>query len=803
MSLQRPATRLCHLRQSYVEISRYVRSHIQCDSPRCRVLSTRTSLSIRHASTNIPKDTVALNAEPSDRSRQYGDRSTLTQRKILSDKQYGCLERFERSSLLPGISTTWDSLLKYKPSTISSTNDSKSNVDTDRVVVPGYITSQRSAKQCEFFQLVDPSLKLAIQIVLPRPNINSHILGSAKGGAEPPQTTRKSVLENASEREDSMVGDIQAHTPVQVVGSIVARKAPPKQTTQSSRSTECKREENTVQRLDPFVGSIDLISHIEIRADSISPLNSFPSETIAAYDTVFPPEMRHLQFRTDHELRRRIRLRSRVAANIRQRMLGLGFDEIETPLLFKSTPEGAREFIVPTRRKGMAYALPQSPQQYKQVLMASGISRYFQFARCFRDEDLRADRQPEFTQLDLEMSFAGAPQVMRTVEDIILNAVWPSVPGIAAIRKADTIKDDAESASGPDSDGLTFPRVSYHEVMARYGSDKPDTRLGSEISRIDDWLPSNMKGMLTSLEDPIVEMIKIDMHGCSPSESGQFIRSFLDAPSSSGYANNPDGIPGVSVYDPSKPLCGLSSFGYEGASKLEEDFEPEPGDIFIVQSRVKAPFTGGSTVLGNLRRDIHQSAVSQGLIPAPVGFSALWVIDFPLFSPTDQSEPGQGGMAGICSTHHPFTAPKPGQDLSKLFSDPLAIIGDHYDLVINGVEVGGGSRRIHLAEMQELVFREILRMKPERVEDFRHLLNALKSGCPPHAGFALGFDRLMAMLTDTPSVRDVIAFPKHTDGQDRFVGSPSELTEEQLATYHLAIVDRDLDEPRPQISLKA
>lgn len=394
-------------------------------------------------------------------------------------------------------------------------------------------------------------------------------------------------------------------------------------------------------------------------------------------------------------------------------------------------------------------------------------------------------------------------QVMRTVESVLLNAVWPSVQNIAVLGKANSQDDTIIPASRAASDSLALPQLTYNEVMARYGSDKPDTRLGSEICRIDDWLPPNVKGMLTSLEDPVVEIIKIDMRGCSPSESGQFIRSFLDAPSASVYVTNPDGGPGVSVYDTGKPLCGLASFGHDGASRVEESFEPQPGDIFIVQTRVNAPFTGGSTMLGNLRRDIYQSAISQGLIPAPIGFSGLWVTDFPLFSPTEESEPGQGGLAGICSTHHPFTAPKPGQDLSLLISDPLAVIGDHYDLVINGVEVGGGSRRIHDAEMQELIFRDVLKMKPERLEDFRHLLNALKSGCPPHAGFALGFDRLMAMLTDKASVRDVIAFPKHTDGQDRFVGSPSELTEVQLATYHLAIVDETVEGPRPQISLKA
>lgn len=400
-------------------------------------------------------------------------------------------------------------------------------------------------------------------------------------------------------------------------------------------------------------------------------------------------------------------------------------------------------------------------------------------------------------QLDLEMSFAGAEEVMAVVEDIVRNFVWPNVPNVLPLKNADSTGDSSQS------DVSRFPRLSYEDVMTRYGSDKPDTRLGSEIHRVDEWLPENVKGMLTSLQRPIVEMLKIEMQGADPSASTKFIRAFLDAPTSAVYSNNPAGMPGISVYDTSKPLRGLASFGHEAASQVEETFEPEPGDIFIIQTRARAPFAGGSTVLGNLRRDVLQSAISQGLISAPTGFAGLWVVDFPLFSPTEETEPGQGGLAGLCSTHHPFTAPKKGQDLSLLVTDPFKIIGDHYDLVINGVEVGGGSRRIHVADMQEFILRDVLKLRAERLEDFRHLLNALTHGCPPHAGFALGFDRLMAMLTDRASVRDVIAFPKYADGEDKFVKSPSLLTAEQLATYHLAISDTVEAGTPPPVSLKA
>lgn len=333
---------------------------------------------------------------------------------------------------------------------------------------------------------------------------------------------------------------------------------------------------------------------------------------------------------------------------------------------------------------------------------------------------------------------------------------------------------------------ITPHPLKYTAAMASYGSDKPDLRFKSKIHPANGWFSSSVISRLSTLENPLVDVMKVEMEGTSPSEAGAFVRSFLDNPTSATYTSNPAGMPGVAVYDSSKPLRGLASFEHEGAAKIEAILKPEPGDILIVQTRPRRKFSGGSTPLGNMRRDIHAAAVQQGLVKSPAeGFTLLWVVDFPLFSPLEENDPGQGGNAEFCSTHHPFTAPKPGQDLSNLITKPLDVIGDHYDLVINGVEVGGGSRRIHTADMQEMVFRDVLKMKPERIEDFRHLLNALGSGCPPHAGFALGFDRLIALMTGTQSVRDVIAFPKTADGEDKFAGSPSPLTPEQLATYHL------------------
>ncbi|KAJ9605042.1 aspartate--tRNA ligase msd1 [Cladophialophora chaetospira] len=758
---------------TYIEISKYLHTRLwHCQDAVARTPARQLRRRIQTYSTTS-RPTVECNTD-----REYEANGNLL------------LQQFQNSRLRAKVpfgapwdvssadnSSAWDKLRHFDADSLPPSTDPDST-DQQKVCLYGYITSHRPAKGLDFCQLVDPRLELAIQVVLPHD----------KGGS---QMTRK-----------------RPHSPLRVSGTVVRRPEPQKRRTQQENvlgNQAALSAQNAVPILDPYVGQLSLISHIEIQADFISAFNTFQPAMVATRDTVLPPEQRHIQFRTDSDLRRRIRLRSQISGKIRQHMLNDDFDEIETPLLFKSTPEGAREFIVPTRKMGMAYALPQSPQQYKQVLMAAGIPRYFQFAKCFRDEDLRADRQPEFTQLDLEMAFAESRDVMKTVEDLLIRAVWPNVPGISPLQIASATNFNDAGNSSSEYKSLTFPILTYEVAMSRYGSDKPDTRLGSEIRRIDDWLPSNVKSMVTSLDDQIVEMTKIDLQGTEPAESQKFFRAFLDASKTARYTNDPARIPGMAVYDPLKPLHGLATFGHEGAAKVEEKFNPEPGDLLILWSREDKPFTGGSTVLGDLRRDVYQSAIAQGLIPVPSGFSPLWITEFPLFSPIEESEPGQGGSAGICSTHHPFTAPKSGQRLNyqRLKEEPLSIIGDHYDLVINGVEVGGGSCRIHRVGLQRMIFRDVLQMSSSSIREFDHLLDALSDGCPPHAGFALGFDRLMAMLTNSASVRDVIAFPKTADGEDKFVGSPSRVTPEQLATYHLTVAEQ-VNRPRAsKISQKA
>ncbi|KAJ5280779.1 hypothetical protein N7478_006151 [Penicillium angulare] len=629
-----------------------------------------------------------------------------------------CL-REQQVAEIPSFLEAYKKAVEFPPATHDFESFLSQAEPNTQVVLHGYLGHRADlSKKLSFVRLTDPTMKYHLQIV-----------AFAKNEAFEKLKT------------------LNAHSPVAVAGTVQKKKGKPSDDAN-------KPAEDTW----------------ELALEDIHPLNDFPKEIIMTPETVFAPEHRYLQLRSDAELREALKFRAKVHNACKEELEKCqpSFVEIETPLLFKSTPEGAREFLVPTRRAGLAYALPQSPQQYKQILMASGLPRYFQFARCFRDEDLRADRQPEFTQLDMEMSFATGNDVMRTIEGVICR-LWSTL-----------MKDPAPE--GP------FRRVPYQEAMARYGSDKPDTRCGMEIIRLDHLLPVDLVGKISDLNDPIVEAFKLEGNENDPAETHKFITQFLDSPIGASFNDNPDGGPGVFVYNGKQPLCGLQPFGFEAAEQVEELLDPDHGDLIILQARPRAPFSGGSTPIGDLRRALHSSAVSTGFKPAPTGFDFMWVVDFPLFSPSSDSEPGQGGAAGISSTHHPFTAPKTAADVDLLMTDPTQAVADHYDLVVNGVELGGGSRRIHDAAVQEFILRDILQMPKERLADFSHLLDALRAGCPPHAGLALGFDRLVAVMLGKESVRDVIAFPKTgKGGDDAMVRAPSPMTAQALETYHLQL----------------
>ncbi|KAL9026502.1 MAG: hypothetical protein Q9196_004838 [Gyalolechia fulgens] len=593
----------------------------------------------------------------------------------------------------------------------------------EKVVLHGYLgTSASLSKKLFFVQLISKDRVRSIQLV------------SSSGS-----------LPGRDPLAQEHVRRLPMHTPVAVTGLIRERKQQP----------------------DQESGDVEKILHVEIDLLSVQPLNEFPSDIIATPDTVFGPEQRHLQLRGDFGLRSALANRSAIGFFLRSNLHDIGFVEVETPLLFKSTPEGAREFIVPTRRKGLAYALPQSPQQYKQILMGSGMTKYFQFARCFRDEDLRTDRQPEFTQLDMEMSFAGADEVMGVIEDLI-RPLW------------------SQFCEGrlPEP----FPRLGYAEAMSRYGSDKPDTRIEPKISRVDYLLPGDLINKITPLQDPVVEALTLRFGTSAESQTSDmrnFITKFLESPEGMSFIQNPEGGPGIFIVDSTKPLQGLQALGFEAAERIEDLYDIQDGDLLILQARPNRPFSGGSTALGNLRLALHTAAVREGHLEPLKGFAPLWITDFPLFSPISHTEPGQGGNAGLAATHHPFTSPKTSDDVDMLLMDPTRVVGDHYDLVINGIELGGGSRRIHSADMQAFIMRDILKMTSARLADFSHLLEVLRAGCPPHAGIALGFDRLVALMLGKSSVREVIAFPKTGKGDDVLVKSPGPLSDEILQTYSL------------------
>jgi len=297
--------------------------------------------------------------------------------------------------------------------------------------------------------------------------------------------------------------------------------------------------------------------------------------------------------------------------------------------------------------------------------------------------------------------------------------------------------------------------------------------------------------MISDLENPIVEACVFRFDG----PSKDFIKSVWDN-LPKPLRQNPDGQPVPLTIDSSKPLSGLSPLGHEAASAvldasgsdLPQISDLEQGDVLVIQARPNKPFEGGSTALGDLRRHIYAEAVAQGLLPPDNTFKFLWVTGFPLFTPnTESSDPaeGQHGASGFSSTHHPFTAPLNPEDFDLLATDPLKVKADHYDLVLNGVELGGGSRRIHIAALQEYIFRDVLKMSDEGISHFSHLLEALRAGCPPHAGFAFGWDRLIATLSFTGSVRDVIAFPKSKKGDEPVARAPGKVTEEEWRTYHL------------------
>ncbi|EDK43520.1 conserved hypothetical protein [Lodderomyces elongisporus NRRL YB-4239] len=511
-----------------------------------------------------------------------------------------------------------------------------------------------------------------------------------------------------------------------------------------------------------------------------------------------PPQFRYLQLRTKF-FQSALRTRSKIAQLVRNTLVNNhDFVEIETPLLFKSTPEGAREFLVPTRTYDQFYALPQSPQQYKQILMASGFTRYFQLAKCFRDEDLRADRQPEFTQVDLEMSYINsAEQIMKVVEDVVMN-IWLKICN----RPTYTLNEKGflQKLTDIDNNKVQFSKLAYPEALLKYGIDKPDLRSDITFITLDEFFIGEENSEFSVVEACVLRNALDNENKSSKNKLPKELTSTHNYSRRRPYVwairNDKD----LLWYEKLVEKKFMKKTNHFDEKKLKTILNLKPGDILAISTRSKFPYEN-PTPLGKFRQLAIKEFPGKWQRPIEKESGELvndykfedmvvgsWVVDFPLFNPVEISSSTEDpypeySMNKYESTHHPFTMCK-SEDYELMGSNPLQVRGEHYDLVINGVEVGGGSRRIHDPALQKYVFEEILQIK-HYDQLFGHLLKALSMGCPPHAGLALGFDRLCAMVVGSSSIRDVIAFPKNQSGKDLVVESPTEVLEKALNEYFI------------------
>ena len=498
---------------------------------------------------------------------------------------------------------------------------------------------------------------------------------------------------------------------------------------------------------------------VEVVASNLHILNTAQTIPIPITDQLRVSEETRLRFRfldlRRAPMQRNLRLRHRVVLALRRYFDQEGFCEIETPFLTRSTPEGARDYLVPSRvHPGQFYALPQSPQIFKQLLMISGFDRYFQVVRCFRDEDLRADRQPEFTQLDLEMAFTIPDAVFRVVE--------------GALTKACAAADI--SVTPP------FPHLTYQEALARYGTDKPDTRFGMELVDV------------SAVFEPARETLQISLpvHALVAPGAASFSRKQLDELSEFVKSQGAPTLYAAKVKEQGIESPLKKALGETGLNRLRELTGAGANELILAVPADKPagadrPHAAAATALGALR--VRLAAQLQ-LIPANQ-WNFLWVTDFPLF---DWSETENRWV----SSHHPFTAPA-DDDLNKLESHPGQVCSQAYDLVLNGWELGSGSIRIHDPGIQQRVFSALGLSSREASERFGFFLQALSFGTPPHGGIALGIDRIVALLAGESSIREVIAFPKTTAAQDLMAAAPSRVDPEQLRELGLWGNKRVLD----------
>ncbi len=488
---------------------------------------------------------------------------------------------------------------------------------------------------------------------------------------------------------------------------------------------------------------------IEVRVKELRILNKAKTPPFLIEDETDGGEDLRMKYRyldlRRNIVRKNFELRHRMMQETRRFLDGKNFMEVETPVLIKSTPEGARDFVVPSRMNpGEFYALPQSPQTFKQLLMVSGFDRYFQIVKCFRDEDLRADRQPEFTQIDCEMAFVTQEDILNTFEGLARH-LFSTVRGV---------------------DFEEFPRMQYADAMRLYGSDKPDIRFGMQFVELNE-LAQN-KGF--NVFDQAELVVGIKAEGCA-----DYTRKQLDGLTE--FVKRPQigakGLVYVKCNTDGSFKSSVDKFYSEDDLKAwAEKMDAKPGDLLLVLS--------GET--NHTRKAMNELRLHMGSelgLRRPDDYKPLWVLDFPLLE-WDEDTKRYHAM------HHPFTSPKP-EDMDKLNTDPGAVRANAYDMVINGVEVGGGSIRIHDRGVQKKMFEMLGFSDEEAQKQFGFLMDAFEFGAPPHGGVAFGFDRLCALMGGKDSIRDFIAFPKNTSGRDVMIDTPSRISDDQLRELELAV----------------
>jgi aspartyl-tRNA synthetase len=495
-------------------------------------------------------------------------------------------------------------------------------------------------------------------------------------------------------------------------------------------------------------GEIEVIAHeVEILNEAKTPV--FYINEDAEVDEALRLRYRYLDLRRER-MQRNLILRHRTVQFIREFLSERGFIEIETPILIKSTPEGARDYVVPSRlHPGEFYALPQSPQQLKQLLMVAGMERYFQIARCFRDEDQRADRQPEFTQLDMEMSFVDRDDVMQITEDLF-RALVPAVTNKRILYEP-------------------FPRLTYAEAMDRYGSDKPDIRFDMLLTDLSDIVRESGFRVFTSALEEGGQVKAIRAQGCA-----EYTRSQLDELTEMVKKNGAKGLAWIAVREGElrSPIAKFLSEQEQQAILARMD--AQTGDLILIVADPSPKVV--AEALGQLRLEFGRRL--QLLDDDVLGFA--WVTDFPLLEWDEEEQ-------RYSAVHHPFTAPF-DEDLELLETQPEKVRAKAYDVVANGYEVGGGSIRIHRPDVQSRMFRAIGLSEAEARSQFGHLLEAFSYGAPPHGGIAPGIDRLVMLLAGEPNIREVMAFPKTQSAVCLLTGAPSPVAERQLRELRIDLI---------------